>query len=242
MPKKKPTKSFNDAFALLKTFSPISKSEEEITTRTKLTAQPPSAQDHDRRLFEQAMQGVMPFGVTSQQNRQGVTSRPADSTAHHKPDSPQQINPSLKQQVQERNTFLKAVQELTITTQFKDHIPEQHDRVLSGNRLKQVQRGIISLERQLDLHGLTRDDALQALEQFVRSAQRLGTKAVLIITGKGKHSSQGPVLQQAVAAWLRGGGGHTLVSEFYPAPHEFGGDGAFVIFLRPLDKSTLQSL
>ena len=242
MPKKKPTKSFNDAFALLKTFSPISKAEEEITTRAKQTTQPPSGQDHDRRLFEQAMQGVMPFGVTSQQDRRGVTPRPADSTAHHKPDSPQQTNPSLKQQVQERNTFLKAVQGLTITTQFKDHIPEQHDRVLSGNRLKQVQRGIISLERQLDLHGLTRDDALQALEQFVRSAQRLGTKAVLIITGKGKHSSQGPVLQQAVAAWLRGGGGHALVNEFYPAPLEFGGDGAFVIFLRPLDKSTPQSL
>ena len=56
---------------------------------------------------------------------------------------------------------------------------------------------------------------------------------VLVITGKGNHSSEEPVLHQAVASWLRDAG-RTTVLEFGPAPREMGGSGAYVVFLRPL--------
>jgi DNA-nicking Smr family endonuclease len=56
--------------------------------------------------------------------------------------------------------------------------------------------------------------------------------AVLVITGKGNNSTGEPVLQQAVAAWLRDAG-RELVLEIAPAPREMGGSGAFVVFLRP---------
>ena len=58
---------------------------------------------------------------------------------------------------------------------------------------------------------------------------------MLVITGKGSHSAEGPVLQQVVAGWLRDQG-RDLITEYAPAPQEMGGSGAFVIFLRPLDK------
>ena len=87
------------------------------------------------------------------------------------------------------------------------------------------------MERQLDLHGLTREEALVALARFLKSASVHGEKAVLVITGKGNNSPGEPVLQQAVVAWLRDTG-RKLVVEFAPAPREMGGSGAFVIFLR----------
>jgi DNA-nicking Smr family endonuclease len=83
----------------------------------------------------------------------------------------------------------------------------------------------------LDLHGLRREEALAALPRFLRSALQKGQKAVLVITGKGNHSAEEPVLQQAVASWLREAG-RELVVEFAPAPREMGGSGAFVVFLR----------
>jgi DNA-nicking Smr family endonuclease len=74
---------------------------------------------------------------------------------------------------------------------------------------------------------------LEALPRFLNSAQQKGQKAVLVITGKGNHSSEEPVLSQAVASWLRDAG-RTKILEFAPAPREMGGSGAYVVFLRQL--------
>ena len=54
---------------------------------------------------------------------------------------------------------------------------------------------------------------------------------MLVITGKGINSAEGPVLQGAVADWLREKG-RGLVAEFAPAPRDKGGSGAFVVFLK----------
>jgi DNA-nicking Smr family endonuclease len=74
---------------------------------------------------------------------------------------------------------------------------------------------------------------LDALPRFLNTARTKGQKAALVITGKGNHSTDQPVLQQTVAAWLRDAG-RTFIVEFTPAPREMGGNGAFVVFLRPL--------
>lgn len=129
--------------------------------------------------------------------------------------------------------FIQEISRLRLDTKFADSLPDDGEmKPLSGNRLRQVKRGVVSVEYQLDLHGLRREEALAALPRFLRSAQQKGQKAVLIITGKGNHSPEEPVLQQSVASWLREGG-RELVLEFAPAPREMGGSGAFVAFLRP---------
>ena len=131
------------------------------------------------------------------------------------------------------NIFLEEISRLKLDTKFTDSAPDDGDlKMLSGNRLRQVKRGVVSVEYQLDLHGLRREEALTALSRFLRSALEKGQKAVLVITGKGNHSAEEPVLQHAVASWLREAG-RELVLEFAPAPRELGGSGAFVVFLRP---------
>ncbi|MFA7405567.1 MAG: Smr/MutS family protein [Pelobacteraceae bacterium] len=136
--------------------------------------------------------------------------------------------------VVEEGAFLQEIGRLKLDTKFTDSSPDEGElKPLSGNRLKQVRRGVVSVSHQLDLHGLTRDEALEALPRFLRSAQQKGQKAVLVITGKGNHSSEEPVLHQAVASWLRDAG-RLIVLEFAPAPREMGGSGAYVVFLRQI--------
>nr|WP_243689446.1 Smr/MutS family protein [Geotalea toluenoxydans] len=108
---------------------------------------------------------------------------------------------------------------------------------MNQNRLRQLRRGTIRVDFQLDLHGLTRDEAVVSLARFVTGAYNRAQKAVLVITGKGNNSSGEPVLQAAVAGWLRDKG-KEMVAEFAPAPRQMGGSGAFVVFLK--DKERVQ--
>lgn len=103
------------------------------------------------------------------------------------------------------------------------------------SRMKQVRQGLIRIRLELDLHGLTRDEALESLGHFISGAWRREIKAVLVITGKGNNSPGEPVLQSAVAGWLRDNG-KKMVLEFAPAPRQMGGTGAFVVFLRELEQ------
>lgn len=136
--------------------------------------------------------------------------------------------------VLEESTFLEEIGRLKLDTNFSDSIPDDGElQPLAGNRLRQVKRGVVSVSHQLDLHGLTREEALEALPRFLNNARNKGQKAVLIITGKGNHSPEEPVLHQAVASWLRDSG-RTTVLEFAPAPREMGGSGAYVVFLRQI--------
>jgi DNA-nicking Smr family endonuclease len=132
---------------------------------------------------------------------------------------------------EEMRVFLQAVEALKMDVRFNDDIPEQEAPQISVNRLRQVRRGGIRIDLQLDLHGLTRDEAIENLERFVKGAYNRGQKGVLVITGKGNNSPGEPVLRQAVAGWLKEGG-KAMVSEFVAAPRDMGGTGAFVVFLK----------
>jgi DNA-nicking Smr family endonuclease len=120
------------------------------------------------------------------------------------------------------------------TATFRDETQQQEDdgpRRSASNRMRQLRRGTIKISSELDLHGFIKEDALGRLEGFLFSAAAGGRQAVLVITGKGINSPEGPVLQRAVAEWLRTKG-RGIVVEFHPAPRDRGGSGAFVVFLR----------
>jgi DNA-nicking Smr family endonuclease len=132
---------------------------------------------------------------------------------------------------EEMRVFLQAVEALKMDVRFSDEIPELEASLAPVNRLRQLRRGGIRIDLQLDLHGLTRDEAIENLDRFVKGAYNRGQKGVLVITGKGNNSPGEPVLKLAVAGWLRESG-KTMVSEFVAAPRDMGGAGAFVVFLK----------
>ncbi|MFA7382510.1 MAG: Smr/MutS family protein [Desulfurivibrionaceae bacterium] len=55
-------------------------------------------------------------------------------------------------------------------------------------------------QEQLDLHGCTAAEAEAATTSFLARARRNHLKTVLVITGKGIHSPEGPVLKDIIAA------------------------------------------
>ena len=58
-------------------------------------------------------------------------------------------------------------------------------------------------EARIDLHGLTRDEAWDKLQTFVSDCARRGLKKILIIHGKGNHSSgTDPVLGSMVRTFI----------------------------------------
>ncbi|HPX62208.1 MAG TPA: Smr/MutS family protein [Deltaproteobacteria bacterium] len=188
----------------------------------------PARQPQDEELFLQAMQGVNRLGAR--------TEKPAHSqlpATERKPPRAESTGSSSAAIPEiERNTFANAIKAMKLDVKFDDNLPEEEEfKPIGNNRLRQLKRGVITVDRQLDLHGLTRIEAVEALPGFFESAIRHGEKAVLIITGKGLNSTAEPVIQQAVAAWLKDSGSQYAI-EFAPAPREMGGSGAFVVFLR----------
>lgn len=130
--------------------------------------------------------------------------------------------------------FLAAVGQLDKT--FKDEMPPTAaTRAAQPRRLKQLERGELQLAGELDLHGLTRDEALTRTRAFLGHAARQGWPVVLLVTGKGLHSSDGPVLRRAVERLL--GDAADLVLEWGVAPRRYGGAGALVVFVRAVNKS-----
>ncbi len=129
----------------------------------------------------------------------------------------------------DKAAFLDAVGSMEKT--FKDEWPEDETaKQAVPRRMKQVERGQLKPEAELDLHGLTVDEACPKARFFLQDSIYQGFKTVLIITGKGLHSSDGPVLRQAVEKLLDQQ--REQVIEWGVAPRRYGGDGALMVFLR----------
>ena len=94
---------------------------------------------------------------------------------------------------------------------------------------RKLRRGDWSIQRQLDLHGLRRDDAREALSLFIHEAQRQGIRCVRIVHGKGLGSpGKTPVLKHRVLSWLAQ---KKEVLAFVQAKPADGGAGALVVLL-----------
>jgi len=214
----------------------VEKPTEKPVEPVAIPAARPAPPEDDTTLFIQAMQDVK--RVHTQEKPQPAATKAGQVTTDIAKKT--EIVPKAVHAIpqSEQDTFIKAIKQLRLDISFEDRLPEEEElRPLGGNRLKQLKKGVISVERQIDLHGLTRVEALEALPIFFESAARHGEKAVLIITGKGTNSPGEPVIQQAVAAWLKDAG-RQYAAEFAPAPREMGGSGAFVVFLKNSSKSS----
>ena len=70
--------------------------------------------------------------------------------------------------------------------------------------LRRLRRGQYAVESEIDLHGLGRHAAHEALRAFIVDAASRGLSCVRVIHGKGRGSGpRGPVLKHVVNHWLR---------------------------------------
>jgi DNA-nicking Smr family endonuclease len=96
--------------------------------------------------------------------------------------------------------------------------------------VRRLRRGLIPIDDELDLHGLSQTAAREQLAEFLEYSRAAGRRCVRIIHGKGYRSgARGPVLKMAVDLWLRR---HLDVMAFTSARAIDGGTGAFYVLLR----------
>lgn len=135
----------------------------------------------------------------------------------------------------DRALFLDTIAALTEAPDAPEEEPGDAGRATPGSSRRRVgkrlERGEITPERTLDLHGLTRRDALQRVRVFLGAARADGVSVVRLITGRGLHSRDGAKIRGAVRDALRGDlSAH--VADVVTPPRSLGGEGAVIVFLR----------
>lgn len=97
--------------------------------------------------------------------------------------------------------------------------------------LKKLSSGQTSINHTIDLHGMTRDQALSALEQALQSSLQASDRVLCVIHGRGLHSPDGqPVLKNGIYQWLKRGPMSGYILAVTPAPNTAG--GSCLILLR----------
>jgi DNA-nicking Smr family endonuclease len=131
-------------------------------------------------------------------------------------------------------------EEQVLVDLLSDHIPWSEAETgeelnflrpgLTQQVLRRLRRGHWVIEDELDLHGLTRDEARTRLAAFLNECKKRRIRCVRIIHGKGLGSkNKEPVLKQKVRNWLMQ---RDEVLAFAQARPTDGGGGAVIVMLK----------
>lgn len=95
---------------------------------------------------------------------------------------------------------------------------------------KKTRKGKIEIDKKIDLHDLTRDQAFPVLVKKLHRAYNSGARCVLVVTGKGTNLEG--VLRMSLPTWLADAKVRPIIASFAPAHIRHGGTGAFYVFLK----------
>lgn len=157
--------------------------------------------------------------------------------ARHLPGQRANLNPvqpapiAVQQQLDEQRVMAEA-----LSDEFDVESLLDTDAALSFRRpglgpevVRKLRRGGWSIQGQLDLHGLRREEARESLSQFIKDAHKTGWRCVRVVHGKGLGSpGKTPVLKGKVQSWLIQ---KQEVLAFVQARPADGGAGALVVLL-----------
>ena len=155
-------------------------------------------------------------------------------------------NPEESEPKELKSEIIKTVKAPSIKHSKAYHFFEEKTKAqknasksMDKNSLKKLKRGKLKPQAKLDLHGLTADEAYNALIRFIIGSHETNKRLLLVITGKGQRSynrGNGPVLagvlKQKVPHWLRSDPISPYVLEFVEAHQKDGGAGALYVYLK----------
>jgi DNA-nicking Smr family endonuclease len=132
----------------------------------------------------------------------------------------------------------EAVLHEAISDEFDPEVLLETDETLSYCRpgvsqevVRKLRRGAWIVQAQLDLHGMRREEAREALAEFIRESVKRGLRCLRVIHGKGLGSiGKEPVLKGKVRAWLVQK--EEVIAFCQARPHD-GGAGAVLVLLQP---------
>lgn len=103
---------------------------------------------------------------------------------------------------------------------------------MDRRQAQRFQRGQMTIEAKIDLHGLTQREAHDALVAFLGAARRQDRRCLLVVTGKGSTTSRAGILKAMVPRWLNEPELRRMVLAIAPAAPRHGGEGALYVLLR----------
>ncbi|MHC8491489.1 Smr/MutS family protein [Thalassospira sp. SM2505] len=97
------------------------------------------------------------------------------------------------------------------------------------------QKGKMTIDGRIDLHGMTQDVAHNALNAFIEESWQAGKRCVLVITGKGSRADEygrTGLLRQRTPQWLSAPRLRNRILAINQAQIQHGGAGAFYVLLK----------
>ncbi|MDR1396848.1 MAG: Smr/MutS family protein [Desulfarculales bacterium] len=225
---------FNNPFAELKQkvarrqfFAPPSPVPEKSETKGPLAAGPPDpAREQD--LFIKAMQGVKE--ISGKRGREISPLRPV-------PPAPPPVDDDLE--VMAHLAELVAGDEDMRLFWQRDFVCASSGPV-SSQLLESLRAGCFPIQDYLDLHGLGVEEAMLALEKFLKQSRERGLRHVLLVHGKGKGSLGGEsVLKETLSRRLCHKRFARWVLAFCSAQNKDGGAGAMYLLLKTWQGPTI---
>lgn len=126
---------------------------------------------------------------------------------------------------------------LEFAVSFSNEYLEGHVVGLDELIMSRLREGQLSVEANLDLHGLNASQAFEALKVFIRNAWLKDLRSVLVVTGRGRNSPDGQaVLRQKLQTWLTKEPFKRVVLAFCTAKPHDGGPGSIYVLLRRFRK------
>jgi DNA-nicking Smr family endonuclease len=221
-PKQAPPQRFHAPFAGLKKRLPLSPPPSDPPPPPEPEFQTLPENEDD--LFAQAMTGVTPL---NDRDRGPVPPRPGFDGP------PIRINPQLQEDLEVLAQLADMVHgSAPLDIRFSDEYAEGFAPGLNPELAERLRQGAFPVQDYIDLHGLGRDEARVAVDEFVRGSRVKGYRSVLIVHGRGLGSrDQVPVLKKVVVDALSRKRFRSQVLGFCTARPVDGGAGALYVLL-----------
>ena len=150
--------------------------------------------------------------------------------------TPKPPKPNVRQRQPAQRALVDATIQLADRLEDRDEPSYLHPGV-SLQVLRDLRRGRWAIQREIDLHGYTRDAAREALAHFLSRSLQQGLRCVRVVTGQGLRSQgQIAVLRVLTRNWLAQ---CTKVLAYCEAKPADGGAGALMVLLRNQQRSPL---
>jgi DNA-nicking Smr family endonuclease len=216
---KKKNDVFNPAFQTLNRIVKEVKSKEPVKKIEKKVEKPVI---DDEGIFRSAMSGITP--ISAPKGEKVMASGKTKKPSHRISDVEEEVIAHLQNLV---------AGSIDMDFSFSDEYIEGAISGIGRNTMKKLKRGELPVQAHIDLHGLTKKDAEEAVRRFLITSHYRGLRCVLIIHGRGLNSPDSiPVLKERIPVWLNRGPARKIVMAFSSAQPYDGGTGAIYVLLR----------
>ena len=143
------------------------------------------------------------------------------------------ISPAIKKPKEEKSS--KPTAKKLDPTHQKNTSKNLQKPEIDHRTSERLRKGQMPIEGRLDLHGMTREAAYDALSGFIPRCYARGFRCILVVTGKGARGPLEPetgILKKMTPEWLDTPPLNQYVLKTQSSKQKDGGGGAFYVLLK----------